>query len=57
MEEKKSQRPEHKETQVSEQPSDKKKWHEPRLAFVKPKLTKHGELKEATAGFFGTITP
>ena len=57
MEQKKSPRPEHEETQVSEQPSGKKRWHEPKLAFVKPKLTKHGELKEATAGFFGTITP
>ena len=31
---------------------DKKPWQEPKLAFVEPKLTKHGKLKEVT-GFFG----
>ena len=34
----------------------KKTWQEPKLAFVKPKLTKHGNLKEVT-GFFGGFSP
>jgi hypothetical protein len=34
----------------------KKQWQEPKLAFVKPKLTKHGDLQELT-GFFGGFTP
>lgn len=32
-------------------------WEEPKLAFVEPKLTKQGDLKEITAGFFGSFTP
>ena len=32
-------------------------WEEPRLAFIEPKLIKHGKLEEMTAGFFGTFTP
>jgi len=35
----------------------KQTWEEPKLAFVEPKLTKQGGLKEITAGFFGTFTP
>ena len=31
---------------------EKKPWQEPKLAFIEPKLTKHGKLKEVT-GFFG----
>jgi hypothetical protein len=34
----------------------KKPWQEPKLVFVEPKLTKHGELEEVT-GFFGTQNP
>jgi hypothetical protein len=34
----------------------KRAWLEPRLSFVQPKLTKHGDLKELT-GFFGGFTP
>ena len=30
---------------------------EPRLTFVEPKLKKHGEVKEITAGFFGSFYP
>ena len=56
MEQKNSQRPQREETQISEQPAGKQQWQEPKLAFVKPKLSKHGELKEAT-GFFGDFTP
>ena len=37
---------------------DKKPWQEPKLAFVEPKLTKHGSLEEITGqGFFGGFTP
>jgi len=39
----------------SEQES-KKPWEEPKLDFVEPKLTKHGDLKNLT-GFFGTFSP
>jgi hypothetical protein len=35
----------------------KKRWQEPKLRFVKPKLTKHGKLEEVTAGFFGQFSP
>ena len=36
--------------------NDKKRWQEPKVLFVEPKLTKHGELKELT-GFFGGFSP
>ena len=32
-------------------------WEEPKLAFVKPKLTKHGELLKVTGQFFGAFSP
>ena len=39
----------------------KKKWQEPKLGFVKPKLTKHGKLEEVTGQeqppFFGAFSP
>jgi hypothetical protein len=37
---------------------DKQPWQEPKLAFVEPKLTKHGKLEEVTGedGFFGGFT-
>jgi hypothetical protein len=35
----------------------KKKWQEPKLNFVKPKLTKHGKLEEVTGQFFGGFSP
>jgi len=37
-------------------PRTKAPWHEPKLVFVEPKLTPHGELQQVT-GFFGTFTP
>ena len=55
-----------KETNVPEQRSEqgsvpsaqgKKKWQEPKLTFVKPKLTKHGKLEEVTGQFFGAFSP
>ena len=36
---------------------DKMPWQEPKLTFVEPTLTTHGELTEVTGGFFGTFTP
>ena len=57
MEQKKSQRPELEQAQVTDQPDGKAPWQEPKLKFVKPKLVKHGELKEVTGGFFGEFTP
>jgi len=35
----------------------KKRWQEPKLSFVKPKLTKHGKLEDVTGQFFGGFTP
>lgn len=38
--------------------TDKKPWQEPKLAFIEPKLTKHGKLEKLTGeGFFGGFTP
>jgi hypothetical protein len=37
---------------------DRQPWQEPKLAFVEPKLTAHGDLKQVTGqGFFGGFTP
>jgi hypothetical protein len=41
-------------------PVEKKPWEEPKLAFVEPKLTKHGNLEKVTGqrdGFFGEFSP
>jgi len=36
----------------------KKPFVEPKLAFIEPKLTKHGDATKIThQGFFGTFTP
>jgi hypothetical protein len=40
---------------MDEASQDKQPWQEPRLAFVEPKLTPHGELQKVTGGFFGTF--
>ena len=56
MDEKKLRRPDQDENQIAQQPAGKQQWQEPKLTFVKPKLTKHGELKEVT-GFFGQFSP
>lgn len=37
--------------------SDKAPWQEPKLAFIEPRLIKHGQLEAVTAGFFGGFTP
>jgi len=52
---KKTNRPGQQEAQSSSE--GKKKWQEPKLTFVKPKLTKHGKLEEVTGQFFGAFTP
>ncbi len=41
-------------------PADRKPWEEPKLAFIEPKLTKHGDLEKITGkqnGFFGQFSP
>ena len=41
-------------------PADRKTWEEPKLAFVEPKLTKHGNLEKITGmpnSFFGGFSP
>jgi hypothetical protein len=35
----------------------KKEWQEPKLTFIKPKLTRHGKLEEVTGQFFGAFSP
>lgn len=35
----------------------KQPWVTPRLTFVEPKLTKHGELTKVTGAFFGAFSP
>ena len=35
----------------------KQPWQEPKLTFVEPKLTKHGELGEVTGQFLGQFSP
>ena len=41
----------------SRAPSSKQPWETPRLAFVEPRLTKHGELTKVTGAFFGAFSP
>jgi len=35
----------------------RKAFAEPKLTFIEPKLTKHGDATKLTGGFFGTFTP
>ena len=35
----------------------KPEWVEPRLEFVEPRLTMHGDLQRVTGAFFGTFSP
>ena len=38
--------------------ADKQPWHEPKLTFVEPTLTVHGDLTQVTGqGYFGGFTP
>lgn len=44
----------------SDSPADRKSWEEPKLAFIEPKLNKHGNLEKVTGdpnGFFGDFSP
>jgi hypothetical protein len=36
---------------------DRKAWHEPKLEFIEPKLTKQGKLEDVTGGYFGSFYP
>jgi hypothetical protein len=45
------------ETGVPAAVENRKPWQEPKLAFVEPTLTKHGELTEVTGQFFTVFTP
>ncbi len=41
-------------------PADRRPWEEPKLAFIEPKLNKHGNLEKVTGdpnGFFGDFSP
>ncbi len=35
----------------------KRDFAEPRLTFIEPKLTKHGDATKITAGFIGAFSP
>jgi len=35
----------------------RKPFAEPKLTFIEPKLTKHGDATKITGQFFGTFTP
>ena len=35
----------------------RKPFVDPKLAFIEPKLTKHGDATKITQGFFGTFNP
>ena len=35
----------------------KRHFTEPKLTFIEPKLTKHGDATKITGQFFGTFTP
>ncbi|TLD42027.1 MAG: hypothetical protein JETT_1736 [Candidatus Jettenia ecosi] len=35
----------------------RKSFTEPKLTFIEPKLTKHGDATEITGGFFGSFAP
>ena len=37
--------------------SRKKEFKEPKLKFIEPRLTKHGDATKITGAFFGTFTP
>lgn len=37
--------------------SEKKEFNEPKLTFIEPRLTKHGDATKITGAFFGTFTP
>lgn len=56
MEQERFQGPLGEEPKFPEQSSGKPQWQEPKLTYVKPKLSKHGDLKEVTAGFFQVFT-
>jgi len=37
--------------------STKEPWVAPKLTFVEPRLTKHGDLTKVTGQFFGSFSP
>ena len=45
--------------EVNDSSNDKKTFTEPKLSFIQPKLTKHGDATKITkqTGFFGTFVP
>ena len=40
-----------------QQQDEKKSFNEPKLTFIEPKLTSHGDATKITAGFFGGFSP
>lgn len=37
--------------------ANRKEFNEPKLKFIEPKLTEHGDATKITGAFFGTFTP
>ena len=56
MKEKKSQAS-YKQKKGMDNSQNRKYFSEPKLTFIKPKLTKHGAVTKITGQFFGTFTP
>ena len=42
---------------IKSESKEKQPFVEPKLTFVEPKLVKHGDVKDITAGFFGGFYP
>ena len=45
------------EVKVAGDSQTRKPFAEPKLTFIEPKLTKHGDATKITGQFFGTFTP
>ena len=46
-----------KQTETDTKQISREPWTEPKLTFVEPKLTRHGELTQVTGQFFGAFSP
>jgi hypothetical protein len=45
------------ESKGDDAPVERREFEEPKLEFIEPKLTDHGDLTRVTHGFFGTFVP
>lgn len=42
---------------IEETSGEKKRFEEPKLTYVKPKLNKQGKVSQVTQSFFGSFSP